>query len=548
MAPQKVTGPGDQLEVAEASSSDIEASAVSTASTGREKDHSQASRLVTFVEAHAELFHDANKDVYAQDRESHETRRIDGRQFRDWLAASFYRRTGKSARDQSVREALATLGGLGRLKGEQHEVFIRVAQHRGAYFLDLAESGQSRAVKIEPGSWQIVSNPPVRFIRSESMRTLPEPAFVGDLAALWEIANIPEDSRLLVLTWLIDCLRPDTPFPVLELIGEQGSAKSTTQDALRRLIDPNACNLRAAPKTPEDVFVAAGASWITSYENISHLSAPMQDAFCVLATGGGYAKRKLYTDSDESIINVKRPVVLNGISVAVTAQDLVDRTLSIETPVITARQETTDLWGLFEANHGLLLGGLLEVMAEALAKLPAMKLPANDRPRLVEFAHLGMAVAEAFGSSALVFMAQFNACRQESIARTIDASPVAGALIEWFDARGRMPMRMSIKAIMQAIELNHRPAGTDAWPRSPKGFADALRRAAPALRQLGIECKSLGKQGSHVLWEIKPLGVWPEPCRASRDVVGVDAPEHDMTTFTTSRPELSTTEIVELEL
>jgi hypothetical protein len=46
--------------------------------------------------------------------------------------------------------------------------------------------------------------------------------------------------------------------------------------------------------------------------------------------------------------------------------------------------------------------------------------------------------------------------------------------------------------------------GCESWPRSPKGLGDALRRAAPALRQLGIDCKCLGKgSGGVVRWEIK---------------------------------------------
>lgn len=500
---------------------------------------SQSSALVAFVEAHALLFHDQNSDVFAQDMGTRETRRLDGRQFRDWLVANFYQTTGKSPRDQSVREALSTLAGLGRFNGECRDVHVRVAKHEEAYFLDMAEAGQSRAIRIEAGRWEIIGDPPVRFVRPETLRPLPEPLRGGDLNVLWKIVNIPRHARLLVLAWLGECLRPDTPFPLLELIGEQGSAKSTTQTVLRRLIDPNACDLRAAPKAVEDIFVSAGANWLVSYENISHLSAPMQDALCVLATGGGFAKRKLYSDADESVIVVKRPVVLNGISVAVTAQDLIDRTLSVETPVILVREESTDLWRIFNAEHGRLLGSFLDVIAMALARLPDIHLPPAERPRLAEFARFGMAIAEAHGKTGADFMAQFNASRQESIARTIDSSPVAAALIDWFDSRNRLIASMPLKSLFMDIE-KHRPHGTDTWPRSAKGFGDALRRAAPALRQMGIECRSLGKIGSYVSWEIKGREHLPNPCLASLEVVQMVDNEQDIKTCKTSPREFST--------
>lgn len=463
---------------------------------------SQASLLVDFVVARAELFHDLNAEVYAQDFTTHETRRLDSRAFKDWLVANFYKLTGKSPRDQSVREALVTLGGLARHTGICHEVNVRVALHEGKYYLDLAEPGQSRAICIQTGDWHIISEPPVRFLRPETLRPLPEPLRDGDINLLWELVNIPENARLLVLAWLMDSLRPDTPFPVLELIGEQGSAKSTTQTMLRRLIDPNACDLRAAPKTTEDIFVSAGVNWLVSYENISHLSAPVQDALCILSTGGGFAKRKLYSDADESVIIVKRPVVLNGISASITAQDLIDRTLSIETPIITHRAEITDLWHSYEIEHARLLGALLTIFAQALKHLPAVKLPAAERPRLMEFACLGVAVAEAIGRSGADFLAQFNASRQEAIARTLDASPVATALIDWFDNNQRCAVQLPINQLFSQIE-RMKPFNTDSWPRSAKGFADALRRVAPALRQLDIICRSLGKKGSYVWWEIK---------------------------------------------
>lgn len=503
-----------------------------------EEKQSQASLLVKYVEQRFELFHDQNKDVFTREMKSGEVRGLGSRQFRDSLLAGFYQDTGKAPRDQSVREALGTLAGLGRFHGECLDINLRTAGANGMYFLDLAVPGSSRAVRISASTWEIVDSPPVMFVRPESMQPLPDPVRGGSIDPLWRIANIPIGCRLLALSWLVECLRPDTPYPLLELIGEQGSAKSTTQGALRRLLDPNACDLRGVPKSVEDIFVSAGACCMASYENVSHLPALMQDALCVLATGGGFAKRKLYSDTEESVVSVKRPIILNGISASVTAQDLVDRAVSIETPVITERHEVTDLWRSYEVERPKLLGALLDITARALELLPQMSIPADERPRLVEFAHLGMAVAKAVGQLPEDFLQEFNDCRQESLARTIDGSPVATAVVDFINANPH-GKTATAKEFWTTLE-NFRPTGCDSWPRSPRGLGDALRRVAPALRQIGIECKCHGKVGGNSKWEINRKK--PKQCPTSPNVLQNDQKatnQQDIRTFRTLSREVS---------
>lgn len=466
-----------------------------------EEKTSQASALVAFVLANAEVFHNANKDVFATSNATRETRRIDSRAFRDWLTAEFYNATGKAARSQSIGEALNVLGGLGR-RGEEIEAHLRVAGSNGVYFIDLAEPERNRAIKVEAGHWEVVNDPPVRFIRTEAMQPLPYPEKGGDISPLWKIANIPEADQQLVIAWLCECFRPDTPFPVLELLGEQGSAKSTTQSALRSLIDPNACNLRAAPRASDDVFVSAGVSWLVSYENVSHLPPLVQDAFCTVTTGGGNGKRKLYSDTDESVITVKRPIVLNGISAAISQQDLVSRTITIETPTIRAREEYSELWRAFENSKAGILGGLLDVMAGGLRELPNIP---NVEQRLIEFTRLGMAIAQYTDGTSERFLRHFDGMNRESVARTIDSSPVAAALMDWFDNRSRRDTTITMRALLDELE-RFKPQGVEGWVRSAKGLGDALRRAAPALRTLGIESKSMGKIGGAYQWRFSCNG------------------------------------------
>ncbi|MGY4826732.1 hypothetical protein [Stutzerimonas chloritidismutans] len=460
-----------------------------------------ATTLVSFVTERFYLFHDGNQAVFCQEKDSGEIFPLDSRQFRDRILACFYQTAGYSLRDQFIREALGTLNGLGRFQGPCLSVSLRTAESDGIYYLDLAAQRESRAVRLRPGRWDIASFPEPMFVRPESMRPLPTPIAGGSIASLWRIVNVPANARLLVLTWLIDCLRPETPYPLLELIGEHGTAKSWTQTALRCLIDPNGCNLRGAPRSAEDIFISARASAILSYENVSHLSPAVQDALCIVATGGGFAKRKLYSNFEESVIDVKRPIILNGISASVTAQDLVDRTISIELPVIAERREAVEVWNEFTQLAPALLGALLDIAAQALNILPTVHLPPERRPRLLEYARLGMAVAQVMGGEPEDFLREFSASRQESLLRTIDESPVATAIQQLIQDRPD-GVTESVKALLVLFE-KYRSPGSDVWPKSPKALGDAMRRAAPALRQFGIQCKCLGKgSGGIVRWMI----------------------------------------------
>lgn len=463
----------------------------------------QATEIINFVNQNMVLFYDKNKEVFAVDQITNEVYRIISTQFKELIMAKFFDLYDESINGQCFKDALSNLLGTVKMKGECKAVYHRIGKYENCYYLDLCWQKNNKAIKIVPGEWNIVEQSPVIFFRSKTMQALPEPKNNGDLDLLWQCCNIPENYRVLILTWLLDAIRPDTPYPILELIGEQGSAKSTTQTILRRIIDPNACDLRAAPHKEDDLYVTAWVNHIVSCENISYLSPQMQDALCVISTGGGYQKRKLFSDAEEVILYAYNPVIINGISAVITNQDLIDRAITIELPNITKRIDITKIRELVEENSGLVLGAVLDIFVKALAILPSIKLPTNENPRLIEFVTLGTAVAEVIGLSGEEFIKQFKGLRQEAIARTIDASPIANALIEWFEKKEPMlPVELQVKLLFDEV-AQYRSNNTDLWPKSAKGFADALRRIAPALRQYaGIDCKYIGKRGSNVYWRI----------------------------------------------
>jgi hypothetical protein len=275
------------------------------------------------------------------------------------------------------------------------------------------------------------------------------------------------------------------------------------------LIDPNVANLRAAPKKVEDVWISAVNSHLVSFENISHLGQDYQDALCVMATGGAHATRTLYTNKEEEILQLRKPIVLNGITVNITAQDLLDRSLHIELPPVNTRLQSKHVDEAFSVHYGTIIGALLDQFVLALNLIDDIIIADSDKPRMIDFAYLGEAVFQANGCKNGSFIEHYKSMRQKGVHRTIEASPVGLALFTYLQSNPNGWSGMLIDLL--AYLGHHRPPGESNWPKSAKGMGDALRRLSPALRTLGFDCKSNQKLGGNIIWEISPRSAKEEP-------------------------------------
>src|SRR5262245_48649692 len=132
------------------------------------------------------------------------------------------------------------------------------------------------------GRERLVTDPPVKFRRAKAMQPLPCPERGGTVDALRGFVNVTDEGWPLLVGWLLAALRTQGPFPLAVLFGEQGSAKSTTSRVLRALIDPNTSPVRAEPREPRDLAIAAGNSWLICLDNVSYLPPWLSDALCRL--------------------------------------------------------------------------------------------------------------------------------------------------------------------------------------------------------------------------------------------------------------------------
>ncbi|MCK5509149.1 MAG: toprim domain-containing protein [Desulfobacterales bacterium] len=451
--------------------------------SGGDQDQCKASDIIEFIKSVATFLHDHEKNSFMLlNANDHEELYAVGSTVCDRkIQHLVYLERQESMSEQVITTVNASLSCFGLFDGQEEDIYLRAGRNENSYYIDLCDD-QWKVVQINHLGWQILNRSPVKFRRTQTMQPIIEPDKTPDLNALWKFCNVPESDRIFILAFILECWRPETQKPVLELTGIQGSGKSQIAEILRDLIDPNSVNLRARPKQIEDIFISAANNWLVNYNNLSHLSSGMQDALCIVGTGGGYASRQLYTNLDEVAVNVLRPVIINGISSLVTAQDLVDRAIHIDVPELLGFIPAHELRKMYEKDKPKILAGLFDLFSRALKILP--KIGKDGLPRMADFTLLGESISQAMGRKPGLFVKEYHRKRGAAIRSTLDNSCVGVAILNYFQDSNETIEGKYIRDVLSILE-KHKPAG-ETWVKTPKGLADQLRRLKPGLKKAGI--------------------------------------------------------------
>jgi hypothetical protein len=466
--------------------------AASTEDEDEEKPRrtSQADRLVALAFRDAILFHDQTQQAFARVKVAghYETLRCQGRAFRRWLVRQMYEAENKVPTGEAIAAALGVLEAKAVFDGTSYHLQNRVASHDGALWYDLADE-RWRAVQVTPEGWQIEDEPPILFVRHEHQKPQVEPVKGGDLKRLFEYVAISDEGpKLLLMVYLVACFIPDIPHPVPVLHGPQGSGKSTVFRVLRRLIDPSAVEILSFPRDGNELVQKLSHHWAAFFDNVSTLQGWESDALCRAVTGEGFTKRQLYTDDDDVIYAFRRCVGLNGINIAATRPDLLDRSILIGLERIPPekRRTETHLWTAFEGDRPHILGGIFDALAAAMGILPEVRL--STYPRMADFAEWGVAIARALGYTQEDFLRAYDTNIREQNEEVLQGHPVAAAvraLMEGRDTWGGTPSELldALSQIADGAKIDTRIKG---WPRAAHVLTRRLNEVRPNLLDAGI--------------------------------------------------------------
>jgi hypothetical protein len=475
-----------------------------------ERQPKQADVLVEIAESGV-LFHDHENVAFIDItiKGHRETWPVRSSGFRLWLAYRYYEDNKSAPNAEAIRTALGVIESQALFDGPEHPVAVRVGGHDGRLYLDLCDKDW-RAVEIDDSGWRVIDEPPIRFIRSRGMLPLPEPIkkkkTKDGIQALKSFINVKDDADFaLVVAWVLAALRHHGPYPVLAFIAQHGSAKSTSLKVLRALLDPHAADLRAPPKTADDLYITAARSHLVPIDNVSSLPEWLSDALCRIATGMSYAKRMLYTDQDEVLIYAVRPIALTSIVEIIIAPDLGDRTITIVPPRIDeeSRREETEVLVSFAQDHPAILAAFLDVVAHGLKMLPDVT--GTRWPRMADFAKWVVACEGAYDTSG-TFLEAYNENRSNAVNALLAEDMVASAVVQLV-----LPWEGHIGLLLEPLAslAGEQQTKSKEWPKSPRGLGSALRRLMPLLRDHGIMVEPPAKNDKTRTWSIRAVDPTP---------------------------------------
>jgi hypothetical protein len=199
---------------------------------------------------------------------------------------------------------------------------------------------------------------------------------------------------------------------------------------------------------------------------------------------GGFSTRELYTDQEEALFDVQRPLVLNGIEELATRGDLLDRAIILYLPAIPdeQRRSEAEFWQAFEEKRPSILGALLDVVSEALRNVKVVKL--EQLPRMADFAVWATAAAPKLGYTAEEFRQAYTGSREAANESTLEASVLASYLTQVSKAAFTGTATELLKLLNdKAADDIRRQKG---WPTNGRVLSNALRRIAPNLRAVGV--------------------------------------------------------------
>ena len=348
----------------------------------------------------------------------------------EWLAATYYNETDSILSEDLYRlipKLIKSMAKISKISSEN--VYIRTALVDGVLYYDLCNDSWD-LVRVATDSIKIVKHgeDTPMFQRSPNQEAQVTPVLGSDPEHIERICKVLRINTLLFKVHLISFFIESIPVPIIVLRGEQGSSKSTQSSQIKRVVDPTGStledNLSTLQNKVEDIYIHFANNYVIVFDNTGAIKNYQSDVLCRGVTGGTYACRKLYTNSQESIMKFKRKIVLNGIDLNIERGDLMERSVIYQTGAIPSNQRKTAAYLEAEFKSGLpeFLGAVFGVLQKAMGIKGSGEVSLSDLSRMADFEVWGECISQAMGHPHGAFLTEYRQSMQDSNYQLIEGN------------------------------------------------------------------------------------------------------------------------------
>jgi hypothetical protein len=333
-----------------------------------------------------------------------------------------------------------------------------------------------------------------------------------------------EEDQYLVLGWMTFGMahpRGTAAYPILVAKGPQGSGKSQfSRGIVRSLMDNNVAGIQRFPKNIKDMAISALSQFVLIFDNARPFTKDQSDDLCVMSTGGSISSRKLYTDTDESMIPIHSAVLVNSIHDCIQEDDLISRALTILFLAIGPdnRREETEIAQDLSNKQSIIFKGLLDLCAKGLQAEASAKVLHPER--MMSFCRWLAAVEPALGLSTGKLQKAYSENLRGSALEAVQDNALAVTVLnfskalhaqKWSGTSTQLLAQLNKIAPPQTI---HRQSE---WPASPISLSKRLKLVAPMLKSQGVELDfSHGTQ--------RQVEITYTPPKTAKPLDGLDGP------------------------
>jgi len=387
-------------------------------------------------------------------------------------------------------------------------------------------------IRITSSGWDIIKNEIIfRRYSNQKAQVYPDRNYEPDIFdQFMGLLNTKDrDSILLLKCYITSLFIPEIQKVVLILHGSQGAAKSSLQEFIRMLVDPSVVKTFTFPRDINELIQQLSHNYITYYDNVSMIRPWISDQLCRAVTGSGSSKRQLYTDDDDKIYSFKRCVGMNGINLAATKEDLLDRSIiiSLEDIEDKDRRIPEELWREFDRIKPQLLGYILDILVKVIEyeennpeTIKKFKLS-----RMTEFAKFGEIISRCMGNKDNEFINAYKKNREIQVDEIVEFSQVATAVIcmmfrkydndIWDGTPTALYTELRNIAESDKWELNI-DTSDRYWPKNVKSLGRRLNEIKPTLKAKGLEIINYRDADEQRTRKIKIRKVMSETVETSR--------------------------------